>query len=236
MNVPIRRRQLPSYEDRQATAATIRRSTGALEPGGLAVQWPLLEDDEARELVSLTRKAGAEGGFNSSLLAAREAKHFERLAEKGAGKPGAFGRVREAAHLQVQTSQLGARARKRKPLRPQAEARLVHDVHEHLEASYLHAEHVALLYLLVGQFQTGRAFAPRTHFEGAGDALVLVVDINYGLVPERVDPESKFCNWQRVLDHLATNSWVAVERKGSTIRIRLGSRTLAALKAGEVGK
>src|SRR6266852_486829 len=96
MNILKKNQQRPGRDDLQAVADGIARLTAGHEPGGFRVDWKQLSDEEAHDLVALSRKADAPGGFQLPLLSKSERRTWERLIELGSGHPDFFAELRKS--------------------------------------------------------------------------------------------------------------------------------------------
>src|SRR5437660_6947820 len=101
MKTRIGRQGRPRRDDLRGVADQIARITSGYDLGGLRVKWELLPDDDAAELVGLTRRADGPEGFNLSRRAPKERRRFEQLVEAGAEADGLFEQLREHAELRA---------------------------------------------------------------------------------------------------------------------------------------
>jgi len=155
-------------------------------------------------------------------------RRFERLVEKAAGDPGRFDRERDRLRLREDMDKLAVRAR-----RPARRARLEEAGSVTFPAEWLGflrgpspvllPRHAALLLLIEGTWESGESFSPRVRVEGAAEGMSLRVDRNMGLLAG--DGAEGFEDWPALLDHLAANGFLEIERRGRDWTVRRGPRS-----------
>lgn len=225
-----KRQATPSSVALADTHDTIARATCLLRPPtGLKVDFGLIEQD-AGDLVTLTREAGRGGGFNPARLGKRR-KRWESLVERATGEEGLFERLRTDAEFKVEAARLAREAAK-----PPRRVRYEEEGAVVLPAELLDwltekppvvwVEHVAVLAMTLMQLENVRAIAPKSRIEGAGDEAVLVVDRRFGLTGGDADPDGRLIRWLDCLGDLHRLEWLVVEQKGQEVRVSRGRRAL----------
>jgi hypothetical protein len=216
-----------------------RVALGRLTNLGARIDLDRLEVEQQHDLVGLLAKArpadegesmlGARRLHDLDLLGKRDRKRLEALVEKAADvEPGLFEREREAAEQSAEMERLAVEAR-RPSARPRYEERgavvLPKEwAFDYIRDGYLHVSHLALLVVLIGQFEAGETIAPRGHFEDGGETLVL---IRSGPIPVAADEDQRvIAGWPRLLDHLASCDFLDVQRRGNEVRVRRGRRLI----------
>jgi hypothetical protein len=215
----------PSSERLSSVRDEIARRTAGLPDGSLYVDVQRFDDDEARELCTLTDQL-----FRSAPLDERDQARWNELVEQGADRPGRFAKLADERTLRSQMRELAARARRPAPQpKPQFEQPGTLILPAFLFAwlkrqpPAIHLEHLGLLSFVLLQLEAGECLMPHGRLEG--DALV--ISTQYGL-GSRFDPSHRFGKWQAALEHLATNDLLRVERRGGEIFVRRGRRLLDA--------
>jgi hypothetical protein len=199
-----------------------------------------LSDEEQRDLLDLVKKASASedpdvDAFNPDKLGKRDRGKLERLVEKGSGAPNAFKESCADAAFRAEIAEIAKEAMKpeRRPKWEEEGAVVLPKqwCFDFVRDGVLWVDHVGLLVTMLAWFESAE-LPPRlwgASFEQQAGDLVLVVDsvlFGLGAVSEEGVP-----GWKRTFDHLVTNNFFEVERRGKEWRIKLGSRTLAARKA-----
>jgi hypothetical protein len=190
-----------------------------------------LDDEEQRKLVTLAEKATTDAwGFDWKALG-RDRKHFEALLEKAAGlDPGALQAKRDEETALRKFDEFFADDQRRWTMNLQAEKDWFRTVAGWLDSGHLWPIHVGVLTAIVAQLAAGRGFGAN-RIEGRRDEAVLVIDDINRWGPLGVSMEG-LANWPWIFDWLVTNNFIVWEQeRGPTVRIRLGPKTLKALRA-----
>ena len=218
-----RDRRAPSRDTLKATSAFLTRMAGR------RVDLGVLDDGDQRRLIELVGKARVDGGLSLGRLDESERRKYESLVERAAGMPpGAHDKAREAADLAAKANTLARRARKPRQPSVGAERNLLTQLHQHINGGFLHLDHCAVLLLVLGQLLSADPISPGSAIQGEGDDITLVIGRN-GL-GGRFDPDGlALPRWKQAVAHLAKNDWLVVDRNGQEYRIRVGTRTRAAL-------
>lgn len=224
----VRRRRTGGIDraTKTATQNFIRRVTTFSD-----VDLDRLDGDEQARLVQVVNKATHDlHGHNWERLSSKERKVWETLAEKAAGRPGAFKAERDAASLGERAAALARRAARPKAAKPGGESGLFELLGDYLARNILHAEHVLVFTVVLAQLVRAEPLAPLSRIEGEGENVTLVADRKYGVLGVDHNPEAELLTrWIEPLEHLAVNNLLDVERDGPTYRIKIGSRTRRAL-------
>jgi hypothetical protein len=230
-----RQRTRPKPDDLRSVSDHIVRLTAAAPvEGGLRIDWDRLDDNEAGELVELTRKADDRvEGFRLNRLSAKELRRWESLVEVGADAPGVFASAREEAELRAATAELAAQARRPSP-RPRYEEAgaivlprgLTFDLLTQ-KGETLWIEHLGLLVWTLAALENGVALNPRGRIEGGGDDAVLVIDMSMGIGVKFHDDET-MGRWLEYFAHLGTLELLRVERRGRELLVGRGRLVLEA--------
>jgi hypothetical protein len=230
-----KRQATPSSVALADTHDTIARATCLLRPpAGLKVDFGLIEQD-AGDLVTLTREAGRGGGFNPARLGKRR-KRWESLVERATGEDGLFEGLRTDAEFKAEAARLAREAAKPpRRVRYEQEGAVVLPGAELLDwltekPPVVWVEHVAVLAMVLMQLENVRAIAPQSRIEGSGDEAVLVVAKRFGLAGGDADPDSRLIRWRDCLGDLQRLEWLVVEQAGSEVRVSRGRRALEIVK------
>jgi hypothetical protein len=229
-----RRRQTwpPSREECAWAAGEITRATVGLTEGGLRLDWHVLDDSETERLVKLTRKATEGGGFDYvGRLSKSERNRWESLVERASGAEGIFAKHREQAAFHTKVGELHRKTVAR-PILRREEPGLIAEIASHVEGGYLEADHLTALMLVLVALQTGKPLLRTQRIEAGADGPLLVLDSTMGFVGGDIDPEAHLSRWPVLLAHLERNGWLTLARKGSELKVGLGSRTQKALGKG----
>jgi hypothetical protein len=105
--------------------------------------------------------------------------------------------------------------------------RFVHDWLVATPEPILHAEHLAILVVVLSSLENGQTVFRSGHVEGQGDDRVLTIPNTVAL--GRLDPEGEISlHFSRTLKHLAANDLITLAEGGGQRRIGYGPRLLAA--------
>jgi hypothetical protein len=190
-----------------------------------------LDEDEQRKLLTLAEKATTDNWGLDWKALGRERARFEGLLEKAAGlDAGSLQAQRDEEKALREFDEFFADDRRRYTMSLQAEVDWFRAVAGWLRSGHLWPTHVGVLTAVVAQLASGEGFG-ENRVEGRRDDAVLVID-NLGrqglLGVSTVGIE----NWQWLLDWLEQQRFLIVERgRGPTVRVRLGPKTLKALRA-----
>jgi len=197
---------------------------------GLRIDFDLLDEGDRAELVALTRKIQADaepvvGRDDPRFLDDRDRSTYERLVAVAAGEePGYFDRAREDAAAQPKLAGLVERAR-----RPAARAPVEGCLNlgrdqllENLRRGAIWAEDLAVYLYLAVQLESGAVLSTAARFEQDGDALVLVLSANFGVVAPVHNPDEALRGESASLENLARVEWLEVDRQGNEGRVSHG--------------
>jgi hypothetical protein len=230
------RGKLSSTQHEQAKAAGER--LGRIY--GLRLDLVRLDDDEKLKLLDLVRKATPEdqigyGGVNLRQLDRGGRRVLEALVEKAAGlDEGSLDRQRKDAQALHKVAALAKEALRPQPPTREQENGLILEFAEQFEKGYAWPVHAGLVLFVAGQIIRAKPLAPNSRIEGQGLDAALVIDLNVGL-GTKYDPEQRL-SWQRDLGHVCANEWLAQERHGHELHLRLGKRLLRLLDRAPSGK
>jgi hypothetical protein len=226
----ISRSYRPSHEVLWGATATLSR---VLNVRVTAAEAGTLDDEEARELVELTRKVErdehGQPSTNLTRLSPRERSRLEALVEGAIEAPGHFRRLREQADTKQTLAHL-ARKAMMPPRRPALLAAgsvvLPPDLWEHLaygEGTILGFEEVAVLVVVAASLENAGTLGPHSRVEpGEDDTPVLVLHADFGF-GARLDPDDRLASsWKRALTQLEANDWLVVKTEGQEIRVSRG--------------
>ncbi len=232
MNIPKRGRKgihgeepVPTLERRQGVSAGLGRTYALLETP-LRLDWSRLDPSEQWRLCDLAEGCWGGDRLDLSRLAKSERRDLERLVERAAGIAGGyFDSLRDTERIAALAAEERAQAARR-PFPRKAEPGLLAEIAAQLQKGVLRADGVAALMVILAQFQTGVALAPRGYFAEFDGESWLVVNPQYGFAGA-TDPRGTLAAWQKQVEHLHRNGWIVLDaRGGSEWRIKLGPRTL----------
>jgi hypothetical protein len=195
---------------------------------GIRLDPDRLDDDERERFADLARRATTdERGVNLAPLGKRDRAALERLLGKAAGEESLIERRREEAKLIAETRELARRAMQpaqRLRLEEAGSVTFPAELFRHLREGVVWAEDIGALFAVVAMLENATTLAPRSRIETG----TLVLDRTYGLFGP-ADPEQRG-RWRDSLVNLDRVGWLAVEDKGTTIRVRPGPQLASALR------
>jgi hypothetical protein len=191
----------------------------------LRVRWDNLDVADQRALVDLAREADGEHGIQLATLPAKKRKRFEQLSAKAAGLPADhFEQRRKDAQLRAAMAEIGRQAKTPpRRVRLEQEGSIVlrkEWVFDFVARGVLWPTHVALLVYVMAIFENGAVPKPAPGIDYDGRALT--VDTGRTAIPP--DPGDSFAGWKSLLEHLATNKFIDLEKQGRVWKITPGSR------------
>lgn len=232
--LPRSRKGSPSWEKLTWAKDAVATATAGYSPGGLRLDFARLDEDEQTDLLSLVEATAAGGGFNLARLGKKDRQRFEGLAEEAAGrKPGSvFQAARDLAEFRALGEEFARQGRapaRRLELAEEGSVTLSRQVaFDFVRDGVLFPSHVAMLVYLVACFENGAVPKPSAAVEFDGDAIRVDLRRGGGLLP---DADGAFIDQGRLLDHLAANHFIDVEKAGKIVTIRRGSRLRSARRA-----
>jgi len=195
---------------------------------GVRPNWERVTEREAAELDELLGKAAIPHGFDLGTLSGRERTRLEQLVGKAGGVDLAEQGRREAAAEKEREKEAAMR---RRPFNREETTNYFRAVFAALENEDLWCDDAALLTVVLAMFASGKTLASRCYFTGAGDSLVLHLNMNFGLLGSS-DGAGSLGGWKQRLLFLSEpeQGWLQLEPgRGPERAFRLGPRLREAL-------